>query len=228
MSANASKEIMVSYKIGDNEIKLTPKIVKDYIVGTGADITMQEFKFFAELCKVHKLNPFLREAYLIKYGNNPAQLIVGKDAILKRAGEHPQYDGKETGIIVKLADGTVEERPGCFVAPGETLLGGWAKVYRKDRAKPEYKSVSLDECIQRTKDGKPNSNWTKQPATMVEKVAKVRALREAFVDTLEGMLDSTEASAASSDDYIDAYYQEQPSEPVQDTQDDESISLNDL
>ena len=48
------------------------------------------------------------------------------------------------------------------------------------------------------------------------------------MDTLEGMLDSTEASSTPSDDYIDTDYQEQSSEPVQDTQDDESISLNDL
>lgn len=227
MSADAKKEIMVSYKIGDNEIKLTPKIVKDYIVGTGSEITMQEFKLFAELCKVHKLNPFLKEAYCIKYGNNPAQIIVGKDAILKRAGEHPQYNGKETGVIVKAADGTITERKGCFVAPDETLLGGWAKVYRKDRDVPEYKSVSLKECIQCTKDGKPNSNWTKQPATMIEKVAKVRALREAFVDTLEGMVDSTEATIAE-DDYIDADYSEQAKEPVPSADEGENISLNDL
>ena len=41
-------------------------------------------------------------------------------------------------------------------------------------------------------DGTPNSNWTKQPTTMIEKVAKVRALREAFVEDLSGMYEAEE------------------------------------
>ena len=84
--SNENKEIMVKYEIDGQEIKLTPSIVQEYIVGTDAKITMQEFKLFTELCKCRKLNPFLREAYLIKYKNGqPASLVVGKDAILKRA-----------------------------------------------------------------------------------------------------------------------------------------------
>src|SRR5574344_993881 len=81
-----SQELTVKFEIDGQEIKLTPKIVQEYIVGTEAKITNQEFKLFTELCKVRKLNPFLREAYLIKYkAGVPAQLVVGKDAILKRA-----------------------------------------------------------------------------------------------------------------------------------------------
>ncbi len=62
-----NNELMVKFDIDGNEIKLTPSIVQEYIVGTDAKITNQEFKLFTELCKVRKLNPFLREAYLIKY-----------------------------------------------------------------------------------------------------------------------------------------------------------------
>ena len=64
---NEPKELMVKYEIDGQEIKLTPKIVQEYIVGSEVQITNQEFKLFTELCKVRKLNPFLREAYLIKY-----------------------------------------------------------------------------------------------------------------------------------------------------------------
>lgn len=194
MSANtgAAKELAVTYNIDGNEIKLTPNIVQDYIVGTGSKITMQEFKLFTELCKVRKLNPFLREAYCIKYGNKPATIVVGKDVIVKRAVLNPQYDGKETGVIVMNEDGEITERHGCFVAPSETLIGGWAKVYRKDRSHPEYMSVSLAEVQQKKQDGEVNSSWSGKAATMVEKVAKVRALREAFVDDLGGMYEAEE------------------------------------
>lgn len=114
-NAQPKQELTVKYKIDDNEIVLTPSIVQNYIVGNKARITPVEFKFFTELCKVRKLNPFLNEAYLIKYTENqPAQLVVGKDAILKRAVLNPQYNGMESGIIVLDQDGNVIERPGTF------------------------------------------------------------------------------------------------------------------
>src|SRR5574344_852962 len=124
------QELTVKYKIDDNEIVLTPSIVQNYIVGNNkVRITPVEFRFFTELCKVRKLNPFLNEAYLIKYTENqPAQLGVGKDAILKRAVLNPQYNGMESGIIVLDQDGNVIERPGTFKLPEEQLVGGWAKV----------------------------------------------------------------------------------------------------
>ena len=52
--------------------------------------------------------------------------------------------------------------------------------------------MAIDEVIQKKGDGSPNSNWSKQPATMIEKVAKVRALREAFVEDLAGMYEAEE------------------------------------
>ena len=190
---NQKQELMVKFEVEGQEIKLTPKIVQEYIVGSDVPITNQEFKLFTELCKVRKLNPFLREAYLIKYkSGTPAQLVVGKDAILKRAVLNPNYDGMKSGIIVVNEKGEEKERKGTFKLPNEILVGGWAEVFRKDWKNSVYCSVSIDETIQKKNDGTPNSNWTKQPATMIEKVAKVRALREAFVEDLAGMYEAEE------------------------------------
>ncbi len=190
------QELTVKFEIDGQEIKLTPRIVQEYIVGTDAKITNQEFKLFTELCKVRKLNPFLREAYLIKYSEKqPAQIVVGKDAILKRAVLNPNYDGIESGIIVQKEDDSVEERRGTFKLGNERLVGGWAKVYRKDWTHPTYSSVSFDEVAQKTSNGSYNSNWSNKGATMVEKVAKVRALRETFVEDLGGMYEAEEMQA---------------------------------
>ena len=187
------KNIAVTYEVDGQQIKLTPQIVQDYIVGTGAQITIPEFKMFTELCKVRGLNPFLREAYCIKYSNKtPATIVVGKDAILKRAVLNPKYNGMKSGIIVTNENGEEKKRTGTFKLPTETLVGGWAEVFRKDWENSIEASVSLEEAIQRKSDGEPNSNWTKQPATMIEKVAKVRALREAFVEDLGGMYEAEE------------------------------------
>ena len=184
----ANNEIMVKYNIGDEEIKLTPNIVKEYIVGNkNANITMQEFKMFTSLCKARKLNPFLREVYCIKYGNSPATIVVGKDAILKRATLHPQFNGFKSGVIVRTAEGEIVNRNGCFKLDTDELVGSWCEVFRKDWENSVYASCSFSEINQ-----PKNTSWQKQPCVMSEKTAMVRALRSAFVEELAGMYDSAE------------------------------------
>lgn len=202
----ANNEIMVKYNIGDEEIKLTPNIVKEYIVGNkNANITMQEFKMFTSLCKARKLNPFLREVYCIKYGNNPATIVVGKDAILKRATLHPQFDGYKSGVIVRTAEGEIINRNGCFKLDTDELVGSWCEVFRKDWKNSVYASCSFSEINQPT-----NPSWQKQPCVMSEKTALVRALRSAFVEELSGMYDSAEMDTTnkSSNGFTDEDIQE--------------------
>ena len=187
-------ELTVTYEANGEKITLTPSIVQQYLVGDSGTITLPEFKFFTELCKARKLNPFLKEAYCIKFGNQPAQIVVGKDAILKRAIIHPDYDGMESGVIVQVTEtGEIIERKGTFyLSTEEKLVGGWAKVYRKNWKYPTFCSVAFDEVANKKKDGQLNSNWAGKGATMVEKVAKVRALRETFIEDLSGMYDADE------------------------------------
>lgn len=194
MSNEPKNELVVKYEIDGVEIKLTPTIVQQFIVGSDAQITLAEFKFFTELCRVRKLNPFLKEAYCIKYGNNPAQIVVGKDAIIKRAILNPNYDGSESGVILRNKEtGEIIERQGTFyLKDKEELVGGWARVYRKNWNHPTYCSVSFDEVAQRKADGSLNQTWRGKGATMIEKVAKVRAMRETFVDDLGGMYEAEE------------------------------------
>ena len=204
---NAQKaELTVVYEANGEKITLTPSIVQNFLVGDSGTITLQEFKFFTELCKARKLNPFLKEAYCIKFGNQPAQIVVGKDAILKRAIVHPDYDGMESGVIVQVIEtGEIIERKGTFyLAAEEKLVGGWAKVYRKNWKYPTFCSVAFDEVANKKKDGQLNSNWAGKGATMVEKVAKVRALRETFIEDLSGMYEGDEMNVPAP---------EEPSEP---------------
>ena len=214
-----AKELAVKYEVDGEIIKLTPNMVQEYIVGANnGKITLPEFKFFSELCKVRKLNPFLKEAYCIKFGNNPAQIVVGKDAILKRAIKHPQYDGMESGIIVQNIE--TGERTVCqgtfFIPSEERVVGGWAKVYRKDWKYPIYCSVGFEEVAQRKNNGELNSNWKTKGATMVEKVAKVRALRETFVEELGGMYEAEEMGVQI------------PNEPNEPTPSEEIIQQGDV
>jgi len=195
LAKDYGEKLAVTFEIEGSEIKLSPAIVQEYIVGTSTNITVQEYKFFVELCKQRKLNPFLKEAYLIKYSDTQAaQIVVGKDAIVKRAVKHPMFNGREQGIIVlNETTGEFNYRKGTFKLANEELVGGWAKVFRKDWEHPVEISVTFEEVAQRKSDGVLNSNWKSKGATMVEKVALVRALREAFVEDLAGMYDKDEA-----------------------------------
>lgn len=189
--AQDRKDIVVSFNVGDEEVKLSPTIVRDYLTG-GVEVSMPEFKMFTELCKARKLNPFLKEAYIIKYGTQPATIVVGKDAILKRAINHKDFNGREQGIIVLNKDGVIEYRKGTFKLKEEELVGGWAKVYRKGWDYPTEITVSFDEAAQRKGDGTLNKQWATKGPTMIEKVALVRGLRETFTEDLGGMIDRDE------------------------------------
>lgn len=203
--------VQVSYNLDGNNILLTPSIVQQYIVSGNAKITIPEFKVFSEICKVRGLNPFLKEVYLIKYSDKePAAIVVGKDAILKRAITNKNYDGMESGIIVTNEKDEVITREGTFKLPNEVLVGGWAKVHRKNWQYPTYVSVSFEEVAQRKFDGNLNANWGKKGATMVEKVAKVRALRETFIEDLGGLYEEEEMNVEIP---IDVEPIQQPEQP---------------
>src|SRR5699024_12758212 len=96
---------------------------------------------FINLCRYQKLNPFLNEAYLVKFGEQPAQIIVSKEAFMKRAENHPQYEGFEAGIIVER-DGELVEVEGAVKLSKDKLIGGWAKIYRSDRKMPITSRIS--------------------------------------------------------------------------------------
>lgn len=162
---------------------LTLDDIKQYICPNATD---SEAFTFLKLCQARGLNPFLKEAYLIKYASGgPATVVVGKDAFTRRAEMHPKFDGFRAGVIVQSGDEIVE-REGTFLKKGEELLGGWAEGHRKDR------KIPLKHTISRSEYDTGKSNWQKMPATMVRKVALVQMLRELFSSEFSGMYDQSE------------------------------------
>ncbi|WP_461206890.1 phage recombination protein Bet [Clostridium sp. DL1XJH146] len=160
------------YNVGEEEVKLTGNIVKSYLARGNKQINNREIVVFMNLCKYRKLNPFLNEAYLVKFGED-AQIVTGKEAFMRKAEENPRYKGHRAGIIV-VRDKEVVELEGCFKLPTDTLVGGWSEVFVKDKEYPIVAKVSLSEY------SKNQSTWKSMPATMIRKVALVQALREAF------------------------------------------------
>ena len=198
------------YKVAGEPVKLSYNIVRSYLTRGNAAVTDQEVAMFISICKYNQLNPFLNEAYLIKFGNNPAQMIVSKEALMKRAEANPSYDGLEAGLIL-LRNNEVIEVEGNFHLPTDEILGAWAKVYRKDRSKPFVAKVNLNEY------DKKQSSWNEKKATMIGKVAKVQALREAFPVQLGAMYMQEEQDVVEHQGRtvidVEVIEQNEPSEP---------------
>lgn len=182
------------FSVDGQTITLTKDDVKRYLVqGDASNVTDQEVMYFMALCKAQQLNPFVKDAYLIKYGINPATIVTSISALEKRASNNPEFDGIRSGIVIMKENGDVEEREGsCYLKSRETLIGGWAEIKRKDRSVPTRVSLSLDEFIQRKKDGSINSTWAGKPAVMIRKCAKATAYREAFPNQNAHLYDASE------------------------------------
>lgn len=195
---NSHERGEVMYQVAGQDVKLNYNIVRNYLTKGNGQVSDQDLVQFISICKYNQLNPFLNEAYLVKYGSTPASMIVSKEALMKRAEANPEYSGIKGGIIVQTEKGEIVERTGTFHLKNEKLVGGWAKVYRKDRDFPTEATVAFYEY------DKGQSTWKEKPGTMISKVAKVQALREAFPAQLGAMYTAEEQSVPVEDAaYID-------------------------
>ena len=162
-----------------NEIQISQADVIQYIC---PNATPNEVVYFMELCRAQRLNPFVKEAFLVKYGSAPASMITAEIVFERRADSHPDYLGMESGVVYIDRNGEIRKREGTatYKVAGETLIGGWANVHRKGRS-DSYAEVSLDEY------NKNQSVWKTMPGVMIHKCAKGVALRLAFPSDFQGM-----------------------------------------
>lgn len=186
----------VTYQSGGQDVTLSYQMVRSIFAKGDSQVTDQDLTQFISLCKYNQLNPFLNEAYLVKFGTKPAQMIVSKEAYMKRAESCDTYDGMQAGVIV-LRDNQVIELEGNFYLNTDKLLGGWAKVYRSDRKFPFVAKIRIEEY------NKGRSTWNEIPSTMIAKVAKVQALREAFPAQFGAMYVREEVDAIEDARYED-------------------------
>ena len=168
---------LVVYQASGQVVELSPTLVRDLI---NPKATPQEAALFIHVCVAFQVNPFLQEAFLIKYDERqPAQIVIGKNAWLRRASEHPEFRGLRAGVVV-MKEGVPVKREGTAVYPGDDLFGGWAEVERTDRALPFRTEVMFSEY------NRNMALWKEKPATMIRKVALKQALAEAFPGLFQG------------------------------------------
>ena len=188
-------------------VQITPEDVRRTFCQNATD---QEVQMFLALCATQRLNPFTKDAYLVKYGSGPASIITSRSAIQKRADSNPDFEGTELGVVVLTAQGEIVHRPGeaYYKSLGEQLLGGWARAYRKGR-KPYYSEVPMSEY------STGRNQWSKMPGTMITKVAEMHALRGAFPQDFQGMYSPEEMAQAQPAGDVSVEPMQQTAEPAQ-------------
>lgn len=187
-----------------DEIKLSLEIIKRFVAvrtKSGATCDDAQAMKFMMLCQAQRLNPFAGDAFLVGYdkrnqdGSYTPQfsLITAHQSFLKRAEVSAEYEGMESGIILSGEDGVITEREGDFKMPTETVVGGWARVYRKGR-KPTYRRLSIASM-------KPNYEtpfWSGEKAPgQIVKCAEADALRATFPTLLGGMYVADEMASTT-------------------------------
>lgn len=160
-------------------------------------ITEDEFTLFLEQCKRSGLDPLLKEAFCVarrqNVGNKERPQWVSKHeftpseaGMLARAERFPDFRGiqasavfGEDDIIVDQGKGEVQHRFNPAKRKG-ALVGAWARVVR-DGKLPVVVWLDFGGYVQQT------PLWAKIPTTMIEKCARVAALRKAYPEAFGGL-----------------------------------------
>lgn len=161
--------------------------------GLGED----EFTLFIEQCKRSGLDPLLKEAFCVgrrqNVGNRERPQWVtryefqpSEAGMLARAERFPDFKGiqasavyAEDEIIVDQGKGEVVHRFNPAKRKG-ALVGAWARVVREGKL-PVVVWLDFSGYVQQT------PLWAKIPTTMIEKCARVAALRKAYPEAFGGL-----------------------------------------
>ncbi len=187
---------------GKDEIELSIAVIKNMIAPktkkgvAPSDIDCAKFMM---LCKARELNPWEGDAFLVGYdkdgGGADFSIITAHQSLLKRAEACDGYDGLESGVVLLNSKNEMIEFVGDIIPAGHKLVGGWAKVFRKDRGRPMYKRIPLD-AFQ-----KNNQFWNgAKAAGMIVKCAEADALRASFPNKLSQMYVEGERQPQREDD----------------------------
>jgi len=191
-----SDERAVTYTAADGqEVRLTFEIVKKYLVqGKGELVTVQELMYFLNICRARRLNPLIKDCYLIKYSDDPAAIVTSIDFFRKRARVQKDCSGWQKGVIVRTKDGKLRDSFGV-VDEGEVLVGGWFEAQPEGWKKPFRLEVNLAGYIKKTRSGEITKFWqVENQPTMIAKVAEAQGLKTLWPDEFQTLFTAEEGA----------------------------------
>ena len=184
--------------------------------GIGED----EFALFIEQCKRSGLDPLLKEAFCVARRANTGsrerpnwttkyEFQPSEAGMLARAERFPDFKGiqasavyAEDEIIVDQGQGEVTHRFNPAKRKG-SLAGAWSRVVREGKL-PVVVWLDFAGYVQQS------PLWSKIPTTMIEKCARVAALRKAYPEAFGGLYVREEMPA---EEFVDAVGAAQPAAP---------------
>jgi phage recombination protein Bet len=160
-------------------------------------ITEDELALFMEQCKRSGLDPLQKQAFCVPRRNNVGtrdnprwvekrEFQPSEAGMLARAEEFPDYLGCTAGAVYSEDSCEVDQGAGVVAhkfSPTKkrgALLGAWGRVERKEKATIVV-WLELGGYQQR------NGMWDRIPANMLEKCARVAALRKAYPAAFGGL-----------------------------------------
>ena len=160
-------------------------------MGMSNNLNQNEFQQFVEIAQAFGLNPFKREIYASKYGEN-FSIIVGFETYIKRAERSGLLSGWHVETFGAVNWQQIEQ---------STLLAR-ITIHRKDFEHPFIHDVHFIEYVGRKRDGSVTKFWKEKPITMTKKVAIAQGFRMCFSDELGGMPYTTEEMATMDVDHV--------------------------
>ena len=161
-------------------------LVQNKIIPEGTP--QPQINFFNEVCKRKKLDPFLRQIYMVE------RKELKDDVWKKSYSIQTSLDGmraisQRNKRIKSVKRGTkkIEEE-----------LYGWCEIETKDGG-IYYDEVPFSEYVQKTRTEAVTHFWKQFPQTMIKKVAEESVRRMADPEDLSGLYGDTEMLQADND-----------------------------
>lgn len=143
------------------------------------NITDDELHFFAAVCKKTGLDPFMKQIYAVKRGDQMTiqTSIDGYRLIAERTGRYAP--GRESTHVYK----------------GDKLFSSTSYV-KKQTKDGTWHEVSVTCLFDEYKPNYKSQFWDTKPTVMLDKCAESLALRKAFPNELSGLYTSEEMDQA--------------------------------
>lgn len=160
------------------EAQVTTEELKNYLKAANlvAHLTDTETDQFISIAQAFGLNPFKREIYASKYGDN-FSIVVGYETYIKRAERSGRLDGWKVETTGKVD----------FQQPKKSSLKATITIFRNDFKHPFEHEVYFAEYVQFNRSGQITKFWKDKPITMIKKVAISQGFRLCFSDELGGI-----------------------------------------